>query len=324
MSERTDIHRPSVIEPDDYEFVAFEYLGSRVDPATILGEREVIRAHMARTGDTYSRHAHGGSCHICGASASYTALFYHAKSRSYIRTGLDCADKLDCGDAEMFRTKIERAIEAYAGKRKAIAILEKEGLSKAWTVYTTPRPYEEPTTYEVRTIEDMVGKLVKYGSMSEKAMSYLRVLVDKVDRAVEIAAERVAKRAAEHEAAAPVPTEGARMLVRGTILSFKEGMFGMRMLVKTEAGYKLFGARPSAVADAVKGDEVEFYAVVSPSKDDPKFGFFSRPTKARITSAPEAEDVMADLKGGEDARMTLGDYARAADRMGFATAYSEG
>jgi hypothetical protein len=78
------------------------------------------------------------------------------------------------------------------------------------------------------------------------------------------------------------------MLVRGTVLSLKEGMFGMRMLVKTEAGYKLFGARPSAIGTVARGDEVEFYATVKPSADDPKFGFFSRPTKARITSEVEA------------------------------------
>ena len=283
-ARRTDIHRPSAIEPLDYEFVGFDYLGNRADPTTIMAERAAIHAHMARTGGRYSQHAHGGSCHICGASALYTALHYHAKSNTYVRTGLDCADKLGCGDAEAFRVKIERAIEAYAGKRKAQATLEAEGIAKAWTIYTTPVTGRD-TTYEERTIADIVFKLVRYGSISDKAMGYLKALVDKVDRAVEIAAERIARRAAEDAAAAPVPTDGERRLIRGTVISIKEGDFGPRMLVKTAEGFKVFGAVPSIIRDGLtRGVAVEFYATVRPSNDDPKFGFFSRPTKAVITT----------------------------------------
>ena len=296
---RTDIHRPAVIEPLDYEFVGFEYLKD-VDPLVTLGEREAIRAHMLRTGGHYATHAHGGNCHICGAAAVYTALHYHEKTGVYVRTGLDCAEKLGCGDAEMFRAKIGRALEAAAGKRKALAILEREGIAKAYELYTARYARDHTVVHRDDTrdemiIFDMVGKLIKYGDMTPKALAFLKVLVDRVDRAVEIAEERAAARAAEKAAAKPVPVDVGRITVRATILGFKVNDFGRRMLIKTEGGYKLFGAVPAAIADHVeKGDEIEFDAVVVAARDDPFFGFFKRPTKARITTAPKEEDVDHD------------------------------
>lgn len=294
---RTDVHRPSVINPADYDFVGYEVLPtSGFDPSgweLLRLNREAIKAHKAKTGGRYSDHEHGGVCHVCGSvNAIYTALFHHKPSNTYIRTGLDCCEKLGWGNAEDFRRKATKAREAYAGKRKAIALLGDAGLAKAWELYEKPlaelavdRGGHMIIPNEEETVRDIVGKLVKYGSISDKAMNYVRVLLERIEKR----GEREAARAAEKEAAAPVPVTDNRVLIVGKVLSMKvvDGPYGLatKMLVKTAPGWKVWGTKPLALECAV-GDEVGFEAKIAPSKDDPKFGFFSRPSKARVIEAP--------------------------------------
>jgi hypothetical protein len=287
MTTRTDIHRPSVIEVADYHFVAFECLKIETmgDAAYLISQRALITAHMERTGGSYSQHAHGGSCHVCGANCIYTALFHHKPSNVYVRTGLDCADKLDCGEVEQFRREIKSSLDQKAGKRKAQALLALNGLDRAWTVYTAVPGSDQR---EERTLCDIVGKLVQYGSLSDAQMAFARRLVDAIERRAEIQAQR----AAENEAAAPVPVPDGRMVVRGRVLSVKvpnyaRGECGpVRMLVQHETGWKVWGSVPASLMtndgepNVKRDDVVEFSAAVKPSDRDTKFGFFSRPTKA--------------------------------------------
>lgn len=279
---RTDVHRPSVINPDDYEFVACEYL--RVDDLGtaqfLMEERAKIRAHMARTGGTYSGHEHGGNCHVCGSvNAVYTVLFYHEKTNSYVRTGTECADKLGYGDAERFRKRCANALEAAAGKRKARAVLEARGLAEAWAIYEKRDEHNtDPDARNEHTAGDIVGKLVQYGSLSDKQIAFLATLLDRIRRAPEIAAQR----AAEAAAAADFPKIDGRTTVEGVVLSVKWSEFANapRMLVRADAGWKCWGAVPAIIEDIKVGERVRFDASLKPSDKDPKFGFFKRPTKA--------------------------------------------
>ena len=135
--DRTDIHRPSAIIPEDYSFVAFDYIrlemGDILQNCAMLQEaRAIKKAHMDRTGGKYSQHEHGGSCHVCGASAIYTVTFYHEKTNSYIKTGQDCAEKLEMSFSDkgmnLFRNAIADARHAVAGKKKAQVILADAGM----------------------------------------------------------------------------------------------------------------------------------------------------------------------------------------------------
>ena len=318
---RTDIHRPAEINPADYQFVAFEYLRSDdLGAAMFLQyQRELIRAHKAATGGHYASHQHGGNCHICGASAIYTALFYHPKSNAYVRTGLECAEKLECHGVEAFRREVKAATEARAGKRKAKAVLENAGLAAVWAVYEadikaradhkvateawaaanpgwtwdtiegSDCPKLAAKSWAENTMLDIVGKLIKWGSISEKQMAFLGKLVDQIKREPEIAAAR----AAEAAAAKPVPVSDKRVLVSGKVLTIRQpsdSAWGYatpaKMLVQHADGWKLWGTVPSNLfCDLKRGDEVEFSAKVTVSDNDPKFGFFSRPTKARLIEA---------------------------------------
>jgi len=48
-------------------------------------------------------------------------------------------------------------------------------------------------------------------------------------------------------------------------------------LVQDDRGFKVWGT-----SQADKGDRVTFMARVEVSQDDPKFGFYKRPTKVQI------------------------------------------
>ena len=295
MPERTDIHRPSAIIPTEYEWVAYELVpigrfGGDIlaDCAFLQDERARIARHMARTGGKYSTHEHGGNCMVCGSvNAIYTVLFYHALTNTYVRMGQDCAQKCEMacgGNFDAFKTAALNALELHAGKRKAQAILTDAGLPAAWAIYITN--YTGSIPYEESTVMDIVGKLVRYGSVSEKALNYIRILLSKIANR----AETEARRKAEVDAAAPLPGSG-RMVVEGTVLTVKvqTSAFGdvTKMLVKADAGWKVWGTRPSKT-NVERGDRIRFTATVTASNDDPKFGFFCRPSGAEVLARAAA------------------------------------
>ena len=283
---RTDTHRPSAIEPDDYEFVCFDYMGT-ADLGAVLalaGERETFRAHQAETGGRCSGHEHGGSCHVCGAFAIYLARFYHAKTNTYIVTGADCAEKMHEGEAHRFRAfraSIHDARDRAAGKAKAQALLEDADLAEAWAIYHAPGAREH---YQETTVADIVGGLVRYGNLSDKQTAFLHRLLTQIKERP----AREASRKAEQDAAAPVPVTDARILVEGEILTVKviETAYGItdKCLIKTSAGWKLWITLPSSIGQARRGDRIALTCKVEPSRDDPKFGFGKRPSRARIVT----------------------------------------
>lgn len=295
---RTDIHRPSAINPDEYEYVAQECLKVEGlgDCEILLEMRRRIQEHMARTGGHYATHQHGGNCMVCGnVLATYTILFWHRPTNTYVRMGSECADKCAMGgnfNTSAFRAAVHDALQAKAGKKKAQAMLAKLGLEECWKIWENP-PQGKPIgqhyagcdpsgyyalPYEESTIIDIVGKLVKFGSISDAQINFLRKLLTQISTR----AEREAKRKAEHDKAADCPT--GRLEIRGEVLTIKvqENQFGYvtKMLVRADSGYKVWGTRPSGL-NVERGAIVAFTATVEPSPDDPKFGFFSRPTKAR-------------------------------------------
>lgn len=288
---RTDIHRPSVIVPNDYEWVAWEVVegyfhGDESAMWIMQEERRRITDHMANTGGHYSTHEHGGNCGVCGSvNAVYTVLFWHRPTNTYIRMGQDCAAKCDMaynsGAFDAFKTACKNALELSAGKRKAQAILANAGFdAMPWSIYTgTDEQY--PRCYEVNTIIDIVNSVVKYGHTSERQVAFLRVLLDKYRNRDAI----LAAREAEKLAAAPVPVTSERIEVSGEIVKIapSDGIYGgLKMTVKTAAGWMVWGSVPRTDIDLQRGSKVKFFAAVTPSDRDPKFGFFKRPKKLML------------------------------------------
>jgi hypothetical protein len=311
----------------DYDFIKFDYLpndGDALGQAMFLAEeRARFRAHMEKTGARYGENHSAGNCYICGARNIYSATFWHRPSNQYIQCGLECADNLECGDAAAFKKKVKIGLEAQAGKRKAKAVLEAAGLANAWEVYLSdvqnradyaeackvwrdanPEPvlisddsgygceevgapkFKQPSRDEY-TVLDMIQKLIKYGSLSEKQLNFMGSLMKRIAKAPEIAAAR----AAELEAAKPVPVVEGRIAVKAKVLSIKQpeeyDQFpSVKMLIQHADGWKLFGRVPAAVVNEIeRGDEIEFMARIQVSDKDPKFGFINRPSKARLIKA---------------------------------------
>lgn len=188
---RTDIHRPSQIKTEDYILVGFRYIG----PYPMMGgdDRAAIEAHRTKTGGFYSGHEHGGTCGICGAHAHTLGVFWHQPTNRYIMAGEDCAAKMDMGEDIAFRAfkqRVAAGLEAAKGKARAQKILGENSLSAAWEIYTgTVDQWEE------NTIRDIVGKLVKYGMISDKQMAFVASLLAKIPARDAQKAERAAANA---------------------------------------------------------------------------------------------------------------------------------
>ena len=286
--QRTDIHRPSAINPEDYTYVCT--LG---DPELGAGraEMEAFNAHRLSTGGRMSGHAHGGSCHVCGALAFYRVIWFHRPSNTYIATGYDCAEKLGGGDSDVFKRlkdEVAQAKKAKAGKAKAQLILKEMGLERAWEVSQLDW---SPHNRNRSTIQEMVAKLVKYGSLSEKQVAFLGKLVEQHDHWEANKESIEAERKAEKEAAEPIPFDNVRGTIKGKVLSIKEvdSDYGTvkKILVVADEGWKVYGSAPTSLLQEglERGCYVRFDAKVTVSRDDSKFGFFSRPTKASLLSA---------------------------------------
>lgn len=282
---RTDIHRPSAIIPEDYTDVGFL---PHVDVGNwefVAAERKRINEHMKRTGGHWE-HPSAGSCAICGnVMAMSHVIFHHTPTNAYLRVGMTCADKLDFSrgaEFNEFRTHLKAAIERKAGKAKAKALLAEWGMDAAWTVYELPN--EKRGSFAVETIVDIISKLIQYGSISDPQKAFINKLLVQIDNHEVVTAQRKA----EIAAAASAPVTDERIRIEGEIITIKEQEtdFGLttKLLIKTPAGWKAWGTCPSALNDdeLAKGQHVGFMARFQRSNDDPKFGFFSRPTKAEF------------------------------------------
>ena len=188
---RTDAHRPSAIQPAEYDFVALDYYGpDGFECMEMVAEKQAFRDHMAATGAKFAHNANRGTCYVCGAGALYVAKYHHAPSNSYIVTGMDCAAKLDMDDAVLFasfRKRIAAGRDVWAGKNKARGLLADWGLSAAWGVYEAGA-----SDRDGGIVAEMVGKLVQYGSLSEKQQAFLAALMHRIANRDQIIADRKA------------------------------------------------------------------------------------------------------------------------------------
>jgi hypothetical protein len=273
---RTDIHRPSAIQPEEYQFVGIFYDPNAQDVVggdmLLAAEREQIEQFMTEHGATWATHEHGGSCQCCGASALYLGVFYHEHHNVCIRVGQECAAKIGMGRESDFRYARERVRCAKAEAQRKAAItqwIDENGLAQAEELYRAHKRTSSESR-DVNTVVDIMSKLHRFGSLSEKQISFARGLLQRINGG--------GQQAAEKAAAQDCPK--GRIDVSGTVISTREveGYWGTatKMLVRTLEGYTLWGTVPRGVK-AERGAQVCFSATVEPAENDPKHGYFSRP-----------------------------------------------
>jgi len=136
---------------------------------------------------------------------------------------------------------------------------------------------------------DSLGNALNdYGKLSPKqGAAVLKI----IDGNIAKKAEWAAKSAAESANAEPIVN--GKQVITGEVITVKtqEGYYGdtLKMLVRDDRGFKVWGTVPSALSEAayeaettVNGSRVTFSATVEASEDDNKFGFYKRPTKAKL------------------------------------------
>ena len=136
---------------------------------------------------------------------------------------------------------------------------------------------------------DSLGNaLADYGKLSPKQCAAVLKIID---GNIAKKAEWAAKSAAENADAEAIVN--GKQVITGEVITVKvqEGYYGdtLKMLVRDDRGFKVWGTVPSALSDAayeaettVNGSRVTFSATVEASEDDNKFGFYKRPTKAKL------------------------------------------
>lgn len=224
------------------------------------------------------------SCGKCGAGrrgAGYIEIFSHV-------AGGVCFDCKGVGGKYVSQQQLDR--REYGRKYRARKAEEKAAAKRA---EVAAKEAEERAGFAAWKVEN--ADLVEFVSnaragesgtlmwdMKFRIFTEERALTENQGKAVRRIMEQSAKDAAE---SAPV-IEG-RIAITGKVLSVKEhfNAYGsaLKILVKDDRGFKVWGTLPSAIAgQGCKDKRVTFTATVKVSDDDETFGFYSRPVKAEL------------------------------------------
>lgn len=294
---RTDIHRPSAAEfdPEDYDcFDVFDlHPDARQGQARISAVR-ILQDRGYTSGGVYGM----GQCSHCGAQLRYTALMTHEPTKTYLWVGEQClTNRFESTTKAQFQQLRKAAALDRAAQRRKAAFLRlcDEHSALVWATYAhnigvagqAGETWAEVNGkgWAVTTLDSIARKVRQYGEMSPRQLDLTVKLVDELVTAEAETARKAAELAAQPPAQ-PVPA--GKAVVEGEIVStrWQDNPYGpggcVKMLVLVDAGWKVWGTKPAALDDAGVGDRVRFTATVSPSDDDPSFGFFKRPTKAEM------------------------------------------
>jgi hypothetical protein len=304
MSKRTDLAAPSVIDPAAFSIVAGVYFGSNAneDFDAMLGdwaseqglnedgkagwysEKPAVLEQFPPL-DANGNFVRKGTCDHCGARFDWGSVYRHT-SGLHIVVGNVCAEKT-LSVPSRFELDVKRLKARIAAARETARNAAKAQREAAVDGYEWL--YAEK--HANPTLADIAAKGLKYGGLTPRQVELIQRIHSGVKPQWQVEKEqREAVRAAQEAAAEPVPTTDERLTIRGEVVCVRnqEGYMGRvttKMLVRVDAGYKLWGTVPSSLYDADVGAIVEFQAAIERSDKDDKFGFFSRPTKARMVTA---------------------------------------
>jgi hypothetical protein len=225
----------------------------------------------------------GGKCDCCGHKIKYSAIAKHIPTNTIASLGRKCASNIEalkrCGSI------IDGA--SIALSQRILCENREQEFRKAHPEACESLDWAKSGMNRVAS--DLIEKLRRFGSLSEKQISFL----------ISIHQRDILNRASA-TATAPI----GRASVEGTILSVKVGQsfgkynkFKFVVLVDIGGGVKVWGKAKgewshhailgaTPTGDAVlpiKGQRVKFTASFEPSQKDPLFGFFKRPSKWQVS-----------------------------------------
>jgi hypothetical protein len=273
---RTDVHRPSALVTEDYDYVLC------YDAHPTEGDRRELMAYINRTGRHFGENHSAGSCYHCGARMRYTAVLLHKPTDTLVKVGEQCLDNrfaLASADFHRLRKAAELNRQRHARKmrREAWFAVDNDRLvAFEWAKYMVNNDH----AYGYNGMRHDFVSTVNRGEWmpSDK---FVRAIMRDMTRTERIAEERAAAKAQ----AMPV-VDGNGIDVSGEVVSVKlqENDFGVRqvMTVRDDRGFMVWGTVPAAIDDVARGDHVKFVANITKSDRDDTFGFFKRPRKAVI------------------------------------------
>jgi len=308
---RTDIHRPQVFEPTDYECRApWDTQPPVPDVRSFRDAEGFARAMKERERYMDAMRAEFGgrvphNCDHCGAWFRYCWSVDHKPSGAVVAMGEQCVDnRLDLPGHDAFRMRfLQDAASKAAAENKRVeelgAWITANADVAAWLMSRT----EDRFAF----IREMALQAARK-PLSENQTAAVRRLMAK-------AAERDAQRAAER-AAQPVPMSPApvgRVKVVGTIVKVKEQLgpieFGRpawityKMIVALEDGNRVWTTVPREVLNGVgyglaelPGTKIELTATFERSDRDEHFSFGKRPSTRVL--APSPATIAANNKIG--------------------------
>lgn len=297
----------ALFTPEAYTLIGIYDLG---DKTSAEQAKRDLHATHAPIGSGYM-----GKCGHCGQNIRYAALLFRKDVGETIFVGEQCLDNRFEGTHQQFRELHEAAAVARAKKRLLNGFLEACEKVPALAYATYARNIAEGIgqhdLWAIETMGDIAYRARKHGRISPKQEVFVEKLVD----GLEATWKKIQAQEAQDAAAADVPDfHGKRAQITGTVLSIKtrDGGYGpvTKMLVRHEDGWKVWGSVPTSIVDAaydqwkeglpedanvwdygpdcwhetLKGQQVTFTAKVEVSDNDPKFGFFKRPTAAAIVT----------------------------------------
>ncbi len=222
-------------------------------------------------------------------------LFRDPGSPDYGGGYLDAAEELAWTAAIVARygwRSVAKADDEHTATASRLAFLMNRPHPKLAALWHAERAACAPTE-EHRATARRAVELVRAAPADSEYLVKLKALAGAAavhvrDRALWCSAitldiRRRAKEREREAAAAAPPIEPGRQVVEGRIvkLDIKDYRNFIRevMTVQDEHGRKFWGTQPRFLYEAKEGDAVAFRADVEPSRDNPAFAFFKRPTR---------------------------------------------
>jgi hypothetical protein len=281
---REDIHKPSMLDPAEYDFIAAFYQGDSPWIAkSYQAEMELYDQAINDCNVFMGNFFHKQTCDHCGAAFNHGVLFLHVPTDELIHVGHICASEtVGLPDRA---AKAKKAAEKFAREQKAIEAQREstaEWREENSELVSWLAGQDMETVHDF--IRDMQRTLDKWGKLSEGQARATRKWMDGQEKFQARKAEEV-KRVEN----API-LENGRHVLQGEIVSTKwsDGAYGTqpKMTVLLDTGNKVYGTIPTSILPVeisnLKGHRVNFVATVKRSDRDEHFGFFSRPSSASL------------------------------------------
>lgn len=261
MTKRTDIHRPSVINPGDY---------------TLTGTVFDLKYDNLETMEVGTKPY--GHCNHCGKAIRWAVEFLHQPTNQVVVFGEICADILNLSDSRSKHELVLLKRRVAALEKKLRREQEREDNYKTFKLQHPEVVEELENLYKYENngfFRSLKSNLEEYGMLTTRQVEAYKRVMEARDRLAE------AKR---NEVIPTTPVKEGRYEVSGEVFTLKVqyGFYGdtLKMGVKLPDGNKVWGTVPRSLNNLERGHKIRFTATVEQSKDDVHFGFFSRPAKA--------------------------------------------